>query len=418
MMRKLAIFSIMLLTLFVNESYADTKDFAKGVVVGVAVSNPPMVVGAVALAAPIVVTGAMMYGAYRATSIVLTELSKGGDCLRDPATGKPTCCATIYDAAKDGGRTVQPGGQMFCEFPNVRTCLRGGNDYANQGVVGKVYDLTQGDAWGNCQKSLCVGYADPTNIPNETKIFLYPMEIKNSGKVCWAWECQQGYIRNGGSCVLQQQKTQEQKNCESASGTVWNGKKCECSDTKLIWSSEKKQCVKKPVIPTVIVPEKVSDCDDQFMYWLNEQSLNYPDNQTIQNLIKQILDYCTNDKNREKVKFDTNVIQLKILIEKYKKETDEKITDTEKNIKSVADRINGVTKDFNKSVWKTTEGEFNKTRLLSDSVAGVVLGTAGGLITSSVIKKNQTDNGFDDISCTVGGQVVSGWGDEFTVGIR
>ena len=70
------------------------------------------------------------------------------------------------------------------------------------------------------------------------------------------------------------------------------------------------------------------------------------------------------------------------------------------------------------SVWKTEEGKFNTARLASDSIAGVVLGTAGGLITSKVVKKNQVKSGFEDIECTVGGQKVADWHDEFTVGVQ
>ena len=70
------------------------------------------------------------------------------------------------------------------------------------------------------------------------------------------------------------------------------------------------------------------------------------------------------------------------------------------------------------SVWKNAEGKFNTARLASDSIAGVVLGTAGGLITSSVVKKNQVENGFEDIKCTIGGQNVAEWGDQFRVGIQ
>ncbi|MBE6456869.1 MAG: hypothetical protein E7008_02910 [Alphaproteobacteria bacterium] len=70
------------------------------------------------------------------------------------------------------------------------------------------------------------------------------------------------------------------------------------------------------------------------------------------------------------------------------------------------------------SVWKNEEGKFNTARLASDSIAGVVLGTAGGLITSSVVKKNQVENGFEDIKCTIGGQNVAEWGDQFRVGIQ
>lgn len=70
------------------------------------------------------------------------------------------------------------------------------------------------------------------------------------------------------------------------------------------------------------------------------------------------------------------------------------------------------------SVWKNDEGNFNTARLASDSVAGVVLGTVGGVITSHIIKKNQIENGFDDLKCTIGGQTVASYGDEFRVGVK
>ena len=70
------------------------------------------------------------------------------------------------------------------------------------------------------------------------------------------------------------------------------------------------------------------------------------------------------------------------------------------------------------SVWKTAEGKFNTTRLASDITAGVVLGTVGGVVTGNVIKKNQVKKGFEALHCTVGGQTVADWGDEFNVGLR
>lgn len=75
-------------------------------------------------------------------------------------------------------------------------------------------------------------------------------------------------------------------------------------------------------------------------------------------------------------------------------------------------------KDMDTSHWKNASGGFNTARLASDSVAGVVLGTVGGVITSNVIKKNQVKGGFEDINCTVGGQRVAGYADEFNVGIQ
>lgn len=80
--------------------------------------------------------------------------------------------------------------------------------------------------------------------------------------------------------------------------------------------------------------------------------------------------------------------------------------------------ISGLRANLDVSKWKDKNGNFNTSRLLSDSIAGVVLGTAGGLITSNVIKKNQVSGGFDGIHCTIGGQVVADWGDEFVVGMR
>jgi hypothetical protein len=76
-------------------------------------------------------------------------------------------------------------------------------------------------------------------------------------------------------------------------------------------------------------------------------------------------------------------------------------------------------KYFSKSsVWTKEDGSFNTARLASDSIAGVVLGTTGGIITSNVIKKNQIKKGFEDLKCTIGGQSVAAYGDEFSVGVK
>lgn len=70
------------------------------------------------------------------------------------------------------------------------------------------------------------------------------------------------------------------------------------------------------------------------------------------------------------------------------------------------------------SEWRDEQGKFNTARLLSDSIAGVVLGTAGGLITSHLVKKNQLKKGFEDLNCSVGGQKVAGYGDDFRIGLQ
>ena len=70
------------------------------------------------------------------------------------------------------------------------------------------------------------------------------------------------------------------------------------------------------------------------------------------------------------------------------------------------------------SVWRDENGNFNTARLISDSVAGVVLGTVGGIVTSKLVKKNQLKKGFEDLYCAIGGQAVAEYGDDFTVGMR
>lgn len=68
------------------------------------------------------------------------------------------------------------------------------------------------------------------------------------------------------------------------------------------------------------------------------------------------------------------------------------------------------------SVWKNEDGQFNTARLASDATAGVVLGTVGGIVSAKVIKKKQLEKGYDALNCTIGGQKIADWGDEFQVG--
>ncbi len=90
----------------------------------------------------------------------------------------------------------------------------------------------------------------------------------------------------------------------------------------------------------------------------------------------------------------------------------------EQRLAAAVEAIDKYRSGLDVSVWKDAEGNFNTARLVSDSIAGVVLGTAGGLITSSVVKKNQVKNGFEDVVCTIGGQTVGSYGDEISVGIK
>ncbi len=85
------------------------------------------------------------------------------------------------------------------------------------------------------------------------------------------------------------------------------------------------------------------------------------------------------------------------------------------SISILAGRLAKVEGQFGLSKWRTADGEFNKARLASDLTAGVVLGTTGALVTSSVVKKKQVKEGFEALECTIGGQRVGDYGDKFHI---
>ena len=101
--------------------------------------------------------------------------------------------------------------------------------------------------------------------------------------------------------------------------------------------------------------------------------------------------------------------------------------DVDVNVTADADVVlTGKTNEIDKIIadldaankWRTEEGNFNTARLMTDLGSGVVLGTVGGVVTSVLMKKKQVEDGFENLKCTVGGQVVGSWGDTFKVGFK
>lgn len=109
----------------------------------------------------------------------------------------------------------------------------------------------------------------------------------------------------------------------------------------------------------------------------------------------------------------TTAEQQRIESERAAEKARERLT---KQISDAAQELKSISDGFGQSRWKTADGNFNGARLASDSIAGVVLGTTGGLVTGKVIKKNQIKKGFENIKCVVGGQTVADFGDDFVVG--
>lgn len=164
-------------------------------------------------------------------------------------------------------------------------------------------------------------------------------------------------------------------------------------------------------------------CDATILAQIAKWKIACAKNSDIVDLINQIEAYCKGD-NKTETMFMTYYTTL---LGYNPQQCGASTTSTTIDYSALAQDVNNayrqLTSIHNKfrddvSVWKNEEGKFNTARLASDSIAGVVLGTAGGLITSSVVKKNQVENGFEDIKCTIGGQNVAEWGDQFRVGIQ
>lgn len=197
--------------------------------------------------------------------------------------------------------------------------------------------------------------------------------------------------------------------CDTGTDAVWDSPikgKCNCKDSNTHFEiiNGRGQCVANVTPPPVVVPPVIvppiipvpQPCSD-------------PDNMdsNCKCVVPETVErggrcVCT-DSNKEikngKCEYTAGyVAQLQIDIDsKYS------------NIKSLTD-------GFKTSVWKNAEGNFNTARLASDSIAGVVLGTVGGVVTANVVKKNQIKKGFEDIQCYIGGQSVADFGDDFVVG--
>lgn len=203
------------------------------------------------------------------------------------------------------------------------------------------------------------------------------------------------YVRNGDRCDLTDREALKRK-CEAeaskASGAYWddvNGK-CKCDNSQYVWNGT--VCAINEVLAQCLSIEGANWNKLTEQCYCMDSGAILPPEKMIENACSGIA--FTVSQNQQEQQVSRN-----------------RILDAVKT-------INDIESNLDLSVWKNSEGGFNTSRLLSDSIAGVVLGTAGGLITSSVVKKNQVESGFEDIQCTVGGQVVAGWGDEFRVGIQ
>ncbi len=196
----------------------------------------------------------------------------------------------------------------------------------------------------------------------------------------------------------------------------WNGSECVCADKTLDFNVLTQKC-EAPSETTITLPEVVvtPECPDTQVTILNQWLIQYAGNSDVISRVQVLLDYC-NGAVINITSFNQMFTELQNFIDGLATSAEQDAS--RRRIEEAVSAINSRIGDLDVSVWRNAEGEFNTSRLLSDSIAGVVLGTAGGLITSHVVKKNNIASGFEDIKCAIGGQVVADWGDQFQVGIQ
>ena len=212
------------------------------------------------------------------------------------------------------------------------------------------------------------------------------LKTENNICVCISGDFERDALNN---CV-KTNLAQQRERCAAAGNDVayWENNSCRCRNVDMTWQNDR----------CVINPNKAI-CDNMVdAKWLGGRCVCNDSDYVYNNGKCVKTDEATAREAAAQLTADQNT--------------------SRGNITTLSTKLKEMQEGFKVTVWRNEDGTFNTTRLASDSIAAVVLGTTGGLVTSHVVKKNQVNKGFDDIQCTVGGQSVAGWGDEFRVGIQ
>lgn len=202
--------------------------------------------------------------------------------------------------------------------------------------------------------------------------------------------------------------------CPNTSTHVFNPSTLQCEPIEPSTPSQPVASTSQSVTQVQSSEQPDYECDQTQINNLLTLQVQYATNTSIVAQINQVIEYCDGDPSE--IVFNSMINQINIAISGVNTQAEQ--NQANQRIDQAVATLNTIRDGLRVNKWRNEEGKFNTSRLLSDSIAGVVLGTAGGLITSSVVKKSQVSDGFEDMQCTIGGQVVAGWGDQFRVGIQ
>lgn len=416
----------------------------------------------------VMVAAGAAIGAFATARKIFSET----DCEKDPVRGIYACC-NISNLSNIKAFRASIGQQMWTDtFPYVRTCMQGKYTTEQDWLTARFLD----DHWGKGFISMCSGYPEPTDPAHVVPVAMDPKQ--NNKSLCWAWICEDGWVPSGTVCVpesgggnggpvgktcVEKRNNANGKACCSlpVSLAVYDSKadKCICAgnaefgidangrgycktrentdiicpDGSIDASTAHASCLGKGTFVCTkyadgqmlclcgkcdLEVDKTYNCDKAKMGLVDKWLEDCATNSGIVKTLKMIKEYCAED-GRTKEGFDAYWDSLMVMQpDKCLDKTSVIISDARVHIESSVDALRGLTSVLGVSKWKNAQGKFNTARLASDMTAGVVLGTAGALITSHLVKKHQVEDGFEDLQCTIGGQTVANWGDEFSVGIQ
>lgn len=256
-----------------------------------------------------------------------------------------------------------------------------------------------------------VGGVVPTPTPDPVTPVVVPVQSQClKERASWSAEAKACCLLPSSVATLQPKAADGKCTCVTP-GYVFNGRSCVPAG--------------KPDVSNTI-------CEEALLDLIAKAYIECETNAVVTGLAATVSEYCNSSGVKDVTLMTNFKAQLKAVIDAGCKEkapggvvikpvVDDGKAQRDESSAAISRHIGSIRKmqqEFGVSVWKDEQGEFNTARLASDSIAGVVLGTTGGIITSKVMRKNQVKEGFGDLSCTIGGQTVAEWGDEFSVGIR
>ena len=445
---------------FMKEGEIGAMDVATGAAGGaMAMSGAAMALNAVPVVGQIGYGVAIGVGAALGGGLMLTRVSSQNDCVRTEVEPNVTYCCNVVDGNAALGNAINyPIGRAIHnnKFGYINYC--GQKDIFGSGTYKTDQGTFKNDEWLDAELSWCeengVSYDFPAKDAHYLPIATW--KIENGGTVpCWKWRCvDPGMKWENNDCVPDpkaknkpEDEQPDDKNpgaskktcndlyaghpkrlacCKAGKTTKWTGDidngSCYCvvpetqqPDNSKSWNGAK--CIAKSDIggdckyrftktvtcskgtQVVIDTEILLDKEDLNGRTCAEFNKQFAGNSDMEQKLAE--KYCP-DKGQDKVDSD-----------EQRRQNIEQINKSKSNLDAFFKKV-----DSDRSVWKNADGSFNATRLASDLTAGVVLGTVGGVVSGVLIKKSQVEKGFDALNCTVNGQKVADWGDEFSVGFR